>query len=567
VLLLWGLLGWTTNFCSAEEAVSAQVVVYGGSSGGVIAAVQAARMGRRVLLIEPGRHLGGLSSGGLGATDFGRRESIGGLAREFYRRVKRYYNEPSAWVHEKRESYRSHGHDPQDEVMWYFEPHVAEKIFHDLLREAGVRVVFGERLDLKRGARRSGSRIQSVLMESGREYRGDVFIDATYEGDLMACAGVSYHIGREANAVYGETLNGLQSKRVVYGGHQFSRPVDPYVLPGDPRSGLLFGVTPAPVGQEGSGDAQLQAYCFRLCLTNVPSNRVPFPKPEGYDPARYELLLRYLLSEGTGRQFPDHPNPNPVENPGLGYDPFTVIMPNRKTDSNSKGAISFNFVGGNSGYPDGDYAARERMIEEHERWQKGLLWFLQNEPRVPSRFREPLRHWGLAKDEFADHGHWPHQLYVREARRMIGEVVMTEADCTGTRRLEDSVGLGSYGIDSHTVQRYVSEGGWALNEGGLGGRVPQPYAISYRALTPKREQCENLLVPVCCSASHVAYGSIRMEPVYMILGQSAGAAAALAVESGGAVQEVDYARLRDGLVKGGQRLVWPLPSSARQGQP
>ena len=237
-------------------------------------------------------------------------------------------------------------------------------------------------------------------------------------------------------------------------------------------------------------------------------------------------------------------------------------MPNRKTDSNSKGAVSFNFVGGNYGYPEADYATRARIIAEHEEWQKGLLWFLQNDPRVPAADREPLQQWGLPKDEFIDNGHWPHQLYVREARRMIGEYVMTEADCSGTRKAEDSVGLGSYGIDSHIVQRYVTAQGWACNEGGLGGRVPQPYAISYRALVPQREQCGNLLVPVCCSASHVAYGSIRMEPVYMILGQSAGTAAVLALEGGVAVQDVAFETLRSRLSADGQRLVWPLPASA-----
>ena len=551
------------------------MVVYGGTSGGVAAAVQAARMGRSVVLIEPGRHLGGLTSGGLGATDIGNAESIGGMAREFYQRVKQYYANTAAWTFEKREEYRSHRHRPDDDVMWTFEPHVAEKIFNDLVAEAGVRVIFGERLDLKQGVRKAGNparpdsdagriaHITGIVMESGREFRARVFIDATYEGDLMAKAGVSYHVGREANAVYGETINGLQTKRVPYGGHNFFRPVDPFVIPGDPASDLLFGVTKQPAGEEGSADQRVQAYCFRLCLTDVPENRVPFSQPDGYDPARYELLRRYLLTEGTDQFFPDHPAPKAIENPGLGYNPFTVIMPNRKTDSNSKGAISFNHVGGNYDYPDGDYATRERIIGEHERWQQGLLWFLQNDPRVPAAYREPLQHWGLAKDEFTDHDHWPHQLYVREARRMIGEYVMTEQDCAGTRQAEDSVGLGSYGMDSHVTQRYVDAHGWVRNEGNLGGRVPQPYPISYRALTPKRAECDNLLVPVCCSASHVGYSSIRMEPVYMILGQSAGAAAALAVEAGAAVQAVEYPQLRAQLVAHGQRLAWPPPAAAQ----
>jgi hypothetical protein len=560
VLSIWGLVSAIAQ--PTEILNQADVVVYGGSSAGVVAAVQAARMGRSVLLIEQGQHLGGLSSGGLGATDTGKPESIGGLAREFYQRVKQHYSRPAAWVHEKAESFRSHGYDPKAEGMWNFEPHVAEKIFGDMAREAGVRVVFGQRLDLRNGVRKAGARIESIVMESGHAFRAAVFMDATYEGDLMAKAGVAYHVGRESNAVYGETLNGLQTQRLHFGGHQFSRPVDPYVIPGDPKSGLLFGVTPAPTAGDGSADAKLQAYCFRLCLTDVASNRVPFPQPQGYDPSRYELLLRYLRTEGTEHCFPEHPNPRPIENPALGYNPFTVIMPNRKTDSNTKGAISFNFVGGNFEYPEGDYATRARIIQEHEQWQKGLLWFLQNDERVPAAYREPLKNWGLPKDEFTDNGHWPHQLYVREARRMIGEYVMTEADCVGDRQPHDSVGLGSYGIDSHIVQRYVTPQGWTLNEGGLGGRVPQPYPISYGSLTPRRGQCDNLLVPVCCSASHVAYGSIRMEPVYMILGQSAGTAAVLALECGGTVQDVRYKNLRARLQADGQRLLWPLPPAS-----
>lgn len=281
-------------------------------------------------------------------------------------------------------------------------------------------------------------------------------------------------------------------------------------------------------------------------------------KPEGYDASHNELLLRYLLSEGTDKLFPDHPEPLPIESPALGRNPYTVIMPNKKTDSNTKGAISSNLVGGNYDYPDGDYATRERIIREHRRWHEGMLWFMQNDPRVPAKYREPLASWGLAKDEFKDNGNWPHQLYVREARRMIGDYVMLEQDCTGARKAEDSVGLGCYTMDSHVTQRYVDAAGWVRNEGILGGRVPLPYRISYRALAPKQFECTNLLVPVCCSASHVAYGSIRMEPVYMILGQSAATAASLAIDNGTPVQSVSYNRLRDRLVHDQQRLTWPL---------
>jgi lysophospholipase L1-like esterase len=540
------------------QSANCDVVVYGGTAGGVIAAVQAARLGKQVILIEPGKHLGGMTSGGLGATDFKNPDAVGGLSREFYQRVKKYYANPAVWKYERPEDYKSVRHDPTADVMWHFEPHVAEKIFNEMVREAGVSVVYGRRLDLSSGVRKDGPRIMAIRMESGREFAGQVFIDATYEGDLMAKAGVAYAVGREAQSVFGESLAGVQTKQVPYNGHNFFRPVSPYVVPGDPNSGLLFGVQAEPPGEEGSGDRRVQAYCFRICMTEVPENRVPFEKPEGYDPARYQLLLRYLLTDATDKLFADHPEPRPVESPALGYNPYIVIMPNRKTDSNSKGAISSNLVGGAYGYPDGDYATRERIVREHRLWHQGLLWFLQNDPRVPARYREPLRSWGLAKDEFVDNGHWPHQIYVREARRMVGQYVMTEHDCAGTRQVDDSVGLGCYTMDSHVTQRYADSHGWVRNEGNLGGKVPQPYPISYRSLTPQPAECENLLVPVCCSASHVAYGSIRMEPVYMILGQAAGTAASLAIDGRMSVQTISYRALRDRLVADGQRINWPL---------
>jgi hypothetical protein len=480
------------------------------------------------------------------------------MAREFYRRVKKHYADPAAWKYERAEDYKSVRHDPTIDVMWHFEPHVAERILNDMVREAGVTVVYQERLDLRSGVQKRGPRIESMTMESGRRFSAGVFIDATYEGDLMAKAGVSYHVGREANSVYGETMNGVQTRRVPYNGHAFFRPISPYVIPGDSQSGLLFGVQRDWPGNEGSGDHRIQAYCFRLCLTEVPENRVPFTKPEGYEPRHFELLLRYLLADGTDRLFPDHPQPREIESPALGYNPYTVIMPNRKTDSNSKGAISSNLVGGNYAYPDGDYVARERIVRDHINWHQGMLWFLQNDWRVPERYRTPLQTWGYAKDEFRDTNHWPHQIYVREARRMIGEFVMTEYECAGMRTVADSVGLGCYTMDSHVTQRYVDAQGWVRNEGNIGGRVPHPYSISYRALTPKRTECDNLLVPVCCSASHVGYGSIRMEPVFMILGQAAGTAAVLAIDADIPVQSVNYEQLRNQLLKDAQRLTWPL---------
>ena len=559
-VLLLALLCLAEPAAAAETSPRYDVVVYGGTSGGVIAAVQAARMKASVLLIEPGRHLGGLTSGGLGATDFGHPDSIGGVSREFYRRVKEYYANPAVWKHEKPGDYRSHRHDPKADVMFHFEPHVAERIYREMIREAGVTVVFGERLELKRGVEKVGPEIRSLTMESGRRFAGRMFIDATYEGDVMAKAGVSYAVGRESSATYGEPKNGNQwrhmRERPRPVGHDFFRAVDPYVRPGDPSSGTIFGVPAARAGQEGSADRYVQAYCFRLCLTDVPENRAPWPKPADYDPARYELLARYLNSE---RRLPDWPNGREeIEHPVFGHsllaEPPTVIMPNRKSDSNTKGAVSFNFIGGNYDYPDGDHATRERIFREHVSWQQGLIWFMANDPRVPAKYREPMQRWGLAKDEFTDTGHWPHQLYVREARRMVGAFVMRQQVCEGTESVPDPVGCGSYTMDSHNVRRYIDEHGFVRNEGTLGMPVRTPYGISYRSLIPRKEQCTNLLVPVCISASHVVYGSMRMEPVFMVLGQSAATAAVQAIAAGRPVQDIPYPTLRDALLRDGQVL-------------
>jgi hypothetical protein len=551
-------------FAATVAAPAYDVVVYGGTSAGVAAAVQAARLQATVVLIEPGRHLGGLSSGGLGATDFGHPDSIGGISREFYRRVKAYYADPKVWRYERPENYRSHGHDKDSDVMFYFEPHVAQRIFAELAREAGVEVVYGERLDLRAGVVKSGWAIREIVMESGRRFAGRSFIDATYEGDLMAKSGVSYMVGREANTTFGETKNGNQWRHMRNRprpvGHDFFRAVDPYVRPGDPQSGTIFGVPAQGEGEDGTADRYVQAYCYRLCLTDVPENRVPFPKPADYDPARYELLLRYLTSE---RMLPEWPDAGPVEHPVLGNTlirrPPVVMMPNRKSDSNTKGAVSFNLVGGNYDYPDGDYATRERIVREHISWQQGLIWFVAHDPRVPASYRDPMKDWGLAMDEFTETGHWPHQIYVREARRMLSDFVMRQAVCEGTESVSDPVGLGSYTMDSHNVRRYIDAHGFVRNEGTLGMSVKRPYGISYRSLIPKKEQCTNLLVPVCISASHVVYGSMRMEPVFMVLGQSAATAAVQAVRDGRSVQDVDYPAVRARLLADGQILSLDAP--------
>jgi hypothetical protein len=520
---------------AAERAYD--IVVYGGTSAGISAAVQAARMGRSVVLIEPGKHLGGMTASGLGATDIGNKAAIGGISREFYRRIKKHYDDDASWAYEMRADFQGGGHNPTEDAAWTFEPHVAERVYQDLLREHRVPVVLGRRLDLSKGVTKDGTRILSIAMESGETYRGRVFIDATYEGDLVALAGVSSHVGREANAVYGETLNGVQVKNAIH--HQFVKKVDPYVKPGDPSSGLVPRVHAGPPGADGDGDERVQAYNFRLCATDRAENRRPWPKPARYDEQQYELLLRNF--EAGDDRIPWR----------------ALLMPNRKTDANNNFAFSTDDIGMSDAYPDGDYKTRDRIRQEHLDYTQGLMWTLANHPRVPEKVRRHFQTWGLAKDEFADNDNWPWQLYVREARRMVSAYVMTEANCRGRRVADDPVGLAAYTMDSHNVQRYITREGFVLNEGDVQVGGFPPYPISYRSIVPKAAECTNLLVPVCLSASHIAYGSIRMEPVFMVLGQSAATAAALAIEDRVTLQGVDYPRLRRRLLRDGQILECP----------
>ena len=515
----------------------ADLVVYGGTSGGVVAAaaVQAARMGKRVILIEPSPFIGGLTSGGLGMTDSGNKAVIGGISREFYRRIKKHYDDPVAWTFQAKADYSFYR--AGDDSLFRFEPHVADVVFDSMVIEAGsVQAETGERLDLKHGVQMKGTRIVSITMESGRTITGDMFIDATYEGDLMALAGVSYFVGREANSQYGETLDGVETAHSK--GHQFLRPVDPFRIPGDRKSGLLPGIEASLPEPDGSADRRIQAYCYRLCLTDVPENRIPISKPQGYDPLRYELLLRYLTPKWNDI-FGNH-----------------QMMPNHKTDTNNNGAIGSDDIGMNYDYPEGDYATRERIAKEHVAYQQGLIWFLVNDPRVPSEVRERVGKWGLAKDEFIDSGNWPQQLYIREARRMVSDYVHTELDCRRTRTTPEPVGMGSYNMDSHNCQRYVDAHGHVRNEGDVQVNPGGPYQISYRSIRPKPGECSNLLVPVCLSSSHIAYGSIRMEPVFMVLGQSAATAACLAIDDKIDVQNVPYAKLRERLLADKQVLEW-----------
>lgn len=533
------------------------IVVYGATSAGIASAVQAARMDMSVALVVHDNHLGGLTSSGLGATDIGNKAAIGGIAREFYRRIRQYYfTNAAAWKQESLQDYLGHVYkDGVDaNAMWYFEPHVATRIFKEMLAEHKIDLIAGERLLLNKNKAVTSKNgfIQSIRMESGKSIKAAMFIDATYEGDLMAMAGVSYTVGREANSQYGETKNGVQTWEHVYNHHLFARKVDPYKIPGNPASGLLYGVQYGkPTGKEGEGDHRMQAYCYRLCLTDVAENRITIEKPLDYDSSRYELLLRYFNSGETFSYVPDK-DAAYIENPVIGWNPLLVIMPNRKTDSNTKGPLSFNLVGGNYQYPDGDYATREKIIAGHRSWQQGLIWFVSNDQRVPEWIRVPASQWGLPKDEFRETGGWPPQLYIREARRMVSDYVMTELHCLAQKKAEDGIALGAYPMDSHIVSRYVSSDGYVRNEGHIGVGLPSPYPISYRSIIPRRQEAKNLLVPVCVSASHAAYGSIRMEPVFMGLGQSASIAAAIAIKNNQPVQDVDYNILKKELMRYGQ---------------
>ena len=465
---------------------------------------------KRAVLMEFGRHLGGMTASGLGRTDFGNKAAIGGMAREFYRRLGKHYGE---------------------EESFYFEPKVAERTLQEMVREAGVEVFLEERL---KSVRKDGNRIVEIVMESGNTCRAPMFVDASYEGDLMARAKVSYHVGREGNAVYDESLNG------VYFGHpnhNFKVFVDPYVVEGDAKSGLLKGISPDPPGRQGDGDRRVQAYNFRLLLTNVPDNRLPFPKPAGYDPDRYTLLARYIKA-------------------GI-WDAMNLNWPlkNGKTDLNNFGGFSTDNIGRSYEWPEGDYPTRERIFQDHVTYQQGLLWFLSNDERVPEKIRQEVRTWGLPKDEFPETGGWPHQLYIREARRMVSGLVMTEHHCVRRQMEPDVVGLAAYTMDSHNCQRVV-RAGRVMNEGNVEVGGFPPYPISYRAIVPRESECANLFVPVGLSSSHIAYGSIRMEPVFMVLGQSAATAAAMAIDADIPVQRVDYAQLRARLLADGQALEW-----------
>ncbi len=526
-----------------QPEASYDIVIYGGTSGGVMAAVQAQRMGHSTVIVCPDKHLGGLSSGGLGWTDTGNKAVIGGLAREFYHKVWEHYQQPEGWKWQSLESYGNKGQgspaiDGQLRTMWIFEPHVAEQAFEAFVKEHNIPVFRDQWLDRTAGVTKQDGKVVSLRTLAGQTFAGRMFIDATYEGDLMAAAGVEYHVGRESREQYGEEWNGVQTGVLHHQHHfgEFDPPISPYKIPGDPASGLLPRISPDPPGEYGTADKRVQAYCYRMCLTNHDANRIPFPRPADYDPSQYELLLR-VLHRGWPGMFQK-------------FDP----IPNHKTDVNNHGPFSTDNIGYSYDYPEGSYERREEILKEHQSYQRGLCYFIANDPRVPAKFRDEYATWGLSADEFVDNENWPHQIYVREARRMVGQHVMTENELLKKRPTPQSIGMGSYSMDSHNVQRYVTPEGYVQNEGDIGVSTQGPYEISFGSILPKSEQCTNLLVPVCLSSSHIAFGSIRMEPVFMILGQSAATTAAMAIEKGISVQEVNYDQLRERLLKDGQVL-------------
>ena len=556
IILLGAAAMFAASGARAAETTS-DIVIYGSSPAAISAAVQAGRMGKSAVIVSPESRIGGLTTGGLGQTDIGNKSAFGGIALEFYKDVAKWYAESAHWTRQTSAEYRPDGQTAgtmSADSMWTFEPSAALAILEGWANRDNLDIRRGEFLDRETGVAKHDGRIVSIKTLSGNVYRGKVFIDATYEGDLMAAAGVSYTVGRESNSVYGETISGIQFREAK--GHQLKQGVSPYVVEGKPESGLLPGIEPRnPNEKDGDGDKRVQAYNFRMCLTDDPENRIPFKKPANYDEKEYELLFRNFANGETAVPW------------------INSKMPNRKTDTNNRLGFSTDFIGRNYEWPEASYERRAEIFKAHLDYQQGLMWTLANHPRVPEKIRAEVSKWGTCRDEFTDGpgDGWQSQLYVREARRMVGEYVMTEHECRGDRKVPRPVAMGAYTMDSHNVRRVVTAKGNVQNEGDVqdkcrysawgpdaakrakGGRM-RPYGIDYGAITPKRGECENLLVPVCLSASHMAFGSIRMEPVFFALGQVAGTAGAMAAQSGAAVQDVPYDALAARLVADGQVL-------------
>ena len=545
-----GLMEVLTIAFIAKAGEPYDIVIYGSSPAAIAAAVQAKRMGKRAVVVSPEVRIGGLTTGGLGQTDIGNKNAFGGIALEFYRAVAAHYRDERNWTWQKSVDYLPDGQcagTKGSDSMWTFEPSAALKILEGWEKRDSLEIRRGRRLDRSGGKvriDRQTGRIVSFATEDGVEYVGRMFVDATYEGDLMAEAGVSYFVGREGNDVYGETVNGNAPTARGSENHNFSAGVSAYVSPGDPASGLLPGIEPfAALGKPGTGDCRVQAYCFRMCLTDVPENRIPFAKPANYDERAYELLFRNLEADG-GRHVPW----------------INSKMPNRKTDTNNCRGFSTDFVGGNWAWPEAAYEERARILKRHLDYQRGLMWTLANHPRVPREIRDVVSRWGTCRDEFRDGlgDGWQSQLYVREARRLVGDCVMTEHHCRGAKTASRPVAMGAYGMDSHNCRRVETRDGSVRNEGnvedyvGVDGRRFPPFGIDYGAIIPKRGECANLFVPVCLSASHVAFGAIRMEPVFFALGQVAGTAASQAIDAGCSVQDLPYPELAARLKADGQ---------------
>lgn len=539
-------------------------VIYGGTSAGVIAACKAARLGLSVVLISKDTHLGGMSASGLSLTDAEDWNAVGGMAREFYTR---------GMIHYFKESESSNGFDvtEKEEIAGIkkhrtFEPHVAENIFNELIKEENITVLNGRRLRLHNGVELYNKSIRSIKTESGDVIRGKIFVDASYEGDLMAKAGVSYTVGREDNRVYGERYNGIRYQNSL-SSQQLPAGIDPYIDSANPSLGYIKGIKELNTG-EGAGDKGIQAYCFRMCLTDNVSNMADYKDenndgirdyvkpPEYYHKDSYELLFRYIEAEKNGRLS--------EKNFNKGLNTFFCLdrLPNGKIDANNCGPVSTDYIGANYSYPEAGYELREVIIKKHEDYQRGFLWTLQfsDDPRIPKYIRDFYRKYGLAKDEFADNNNWPYQLYIREARRMVSDYVMTDHNSLGTRVAKDSIGLASYPIDSHNTQRYVHTQNYVKyiqNEGCLfmDDAYKPSWPISFKSIVPKKEECTNLIVPVAISASHAAYGAIRMEPTFMIMAESAASAAKIAIQENSCiVQDVEYSKLKKALKACGQIL-------------
>ncbi len=536
------VLVWFLSTAQGVDSHECDVLVYGGTPAGIMAAISAAENNQAVILIEPYRHVGGVMTAGLCATDMNSHSRIGGRARLFFQHIYRHYQNPAAWRCETRENYFARsvkrvftGKNDPSQMQWVFEPHVAERIFEDMLRQARVAIHRGQRLDLIQAATKQDNRIESIRMESGNRYSAKIFIDASYEGDLLARAGVRYIVGRESNSAYQEQFNGVHAKPY---GQLYASPagpinIDPFRSPGDPSSGLLPFIAPRSPGVDGTGDHGVQAYCFRYTLTDDPNNRLPIEKPANYDPLWFELLGRTCAA-----------NPDITLRSLMSMAP----LPNRKVDVNVS-----NMPGVNYGWANGDYNLREQLMQQHKDFALGKLYFLVNDRRVPVAVRDELAQYGLPKDEFIDNQNFSHQLYVREARRMISDYVMTEHNAlrSGTRQADDGIAIGSYMVDSHQVGYFIDSHNKLYVDGSLGEK-PRAYAISYRSIVPTESQCNNLIVPVCVSSSHPAYGSIRMEPVFMVMGHSAGTAAALAIQQNCSPQQLKYHQLRERLAAEGQ---------------